>query len=202
MGFSFDNNKVVLYNKHTHSHIKGTIMPYLNRGSTLNGQPNLSDKENQAFNNGGSFRIDMPFSIPQNGGPFVIKYTISQPVILTLSTIEIDQGGVLYKVYTEEQATETQAFTTSVPLFPKNTFVTPKPAPAVVEVDGAATFTGQQNTTLRVRSASGGGNRNSTVTGESTSRGFGASVLYTEITALDGVNIETRGVLKQEIFIP
>lgn len=177
-------------------------MAYPIRGAGGSATSTLAQKESNAFDTGGSFRIDLPFSIPQNGDPFVIKYTINEPVILTLSTIEIDQGGVLYKVYTEDQATETQAFTTSVPLLPKNTIVTPKPAPAVVESGGAATFTGQQNTTLRVRSASGGGNRNSTVTGESTSRGFGASVLYTEITLLDGVNIETRGVLKQEVFIP
>lgn len=153
-----------------------------------------------AFVEGRSFRIDYPFSIPQDGSPIVLKYEVVAPAVLTLSTIEIDQGGIIYKVYTDEQTTETSAFTNAVTLYPKNTIVEPQPAPVNVFDGGTATFTGQQNTTLRIRTASGGGNRNSAVTGESTSRGFGVTTVYAEIATLEGVNVETIGVLKQEFY--
>lgn len=156
--------------------------------------------EDSAFDNGDSYRIDYPFNIPQGGGPIVIKYVVNEPTILTLSTIELDQGGIEYRVFTEAQTTETEPFTAPITVYPKNLTVTPNPSPVEIFNDGAATFTGQQNTTLRIRTASGGGNRNSAVTGESTRRGFGQSVVYAEIKALEGVNVETLGVLKQEFY--
>lgn len=159
-----------------------------------------SSAEDIAFDGGDSFRIDYPFTIPQNGDPIVLKYVVNAPTILTLSTLEIDQGGVLYRVYTESQATETAPFTNNVTMYPKNTTVTPNASPVEILDDGAATFTGQQNTTLRIRTASGGGNRNSAVTGESTRRGFGVTTVYAEISALEGVNVDTIGVLKQEFY--
>jgi type 1 fimbria pilin len=156
--------------------------------------------EDTAFDNGDSYRIDYPFTIPQNGGPLVIKYIVNEPTILTLSTIEIDQGGIEYRIFTEAQATETSPFTDPLTIYPKNLTVSPNPAPVEILDNGAATFTGQQNTTLRIRTASGGGNRNSAVTGESTRRGFGQSIVYAEIARLEGVNVDTIGVLKQEFY--
>lgn len=156
--------------------------------------------EDVAFENGDSYRINYPFSIPQGGGPIVIKYIVSEPSVLTLSTIEIDQGGILYRIFVEAQTTETAPFTDPITVYPKNLTVTPKPSPVQILNGGAATFTGEENTTLRIRTASGGGNRNSAVTGESTRRGFGESVVYAEIAALEGVNVETVGVLKQEFY--
>jgi len=156
--------------------------------------------EGAAFDNGDSYRIDYPIRIPQGGGPLVIKYIVNEPTILTLSTIEIDQGGIEYRIFTEAQTTETSPFTDLIPVYPKNTSVTPNPAPVEILDNGAATFTGQQNTTLRIRTASGGGNRNSAVTGESTRRGFGQSIVYAEIARLEGVNVDTIGVLKQEFY--
>lgn len=156
--------------------------------------------EDMAFDNGDSYRIDYPFTIPQGGAPIVLKYIVSEPTILTLSTIELDQGGIEYRVFTAAQTTETATFDQPITVYPKNLTVSPNPSPVEILNNGAATFTGQQNTTLRIRTASGGGNRNSAVTGESTRRGFGQSIVYAEIARLEGVNVDTIGVLKQEFY--
>ncbi len=153
-----------------------------------------------AFNSGNSYRIDFPFEIPQNGDPIVLKYNVTEDTILTLSTIEIYQGGLQYKIFTEAQTTETGAFDDTVIIYPKNTSVPFVPAPATVLTGGSATFTGQQNTTLFVKASSGGGNRSNAVTGEETARGFGPSVIYAEISTLDGTNTDTLGILKQEFY--
>jgi len=162
------------------------------------GNSQIASSEDLAFDNGASFRVDYPFSIPQNGDPIVLKYSVTAPTILTLSTVEIDQGGVIYKVYTEAQTTETSAFTQAVPVYPKNTIVTPQVSPVEVFGGGSATFTGQQNTTLRVRTSSSNSNRVSAVSGESTRRGFGVTTVYVEIDTLAEINSDSQGVLKQE----
>lgn len=160
----------------------------------------IGQSSDEAFETGNSYRINYPFNIPQGGGPIVIKYIVNEPSVLTLSTIELDQGGIEYRIFTAAQTTETSPFTSPITVYPKNLTVASNPSPVEIFNNGAATFTGEENTTLRIRTASGGGNRNSAVTGESTQRGFGVSTVYAEIAVLEGINTETIGVLKQEFY--
>ena len=156
--------------------------------------------EDLAFENGDSYRIDYPFIIPQNGDPIVLKYIINEPSILTVSGVDLGQGGIEYKVFTEAQATETSPFTTPVSVYPKNFSVPFNPSPIEVFNSGSATFTGQQNTTIILRTPVAGGNRSSVIVNEQSKRGFGPSIVYVEISAIDGITVDTIGVLKQEFY--
>lgn len=156
--------------------------------------------EDLAFENGDSYRIDYPFSIPQNGAPIVLKYIINEPSILTVSGVDLGQGGIEYKVYTQSQATETSPFIAPVDVYPKNFSVPFNPSPISVFNSGSATFTGQQNTTLILRTPIAGGNRSSAIVNERSKRGFSSSIVYVEISVIDGITVDTIGVLKQEFY--
>ena len=156
--------------------------------------------EDLAFENGDSYRIDYPFIILKDGDPIVLKYIVNEPAILTVSGVDLGQGGIEYKVFTEAQTTETSPFTSPISVYPKNLSVPFNPSPIEVFNSGTATFTGQQNTTIILRTATAGGNRNSAIIDDKSKRGFGPSIVYVEISAISDITVDTIGVLKQEFY--
>jgi hypothetical protein len=160
----------------------------------------LSNNALTAFDNGDSYRVDYPFSIANNGDSIVIKYIVNEPSILTLSSVEVDKGGIEYKVFAGSQTAELTPFNNPIIVYPKNTSVAINPSPISIFDGGSATFSGQQNTTARVKAPSSGGNRSSVVDNEGTSRGFGLSTVYVEISRIDDESASVKGVLKQEFY--
>lgn len=154
------------------------------------------------FAEGRGYRINYRDTILQGGGPIVLKYEVGGDTVLTLSTLEVQQGGLAYEVFTSDNVTETAAFTGTLPIFPRNTMSSnPQlgtPSHVVIRTDGTATFTGEPNATLDLRTPVSGGARASVVGGDNTVRGFGASTIYLRITPLEGINTDTTFTLKQE----
>lgn len=145
-----------------------------------------------------AFRINEEFSIP-SGGKIVYKFVISTNTILTLSSMEVDQGGLKYSVYAQTQTTELTPFNTSVPIYRRNLIPPPiYQSKNAITKGGTASFTGVANTVLRVRTSSGNNGRASTINESQSSRAFPASVVYVEFMSLDGVNTTTTGVWSLE----
>lgn len=141
-----------------------------------------------------SFRINEEFVIPVNGR-VVYKFILNTNTILTSSSVEVDQGGVKYSVWSALQATETAAFSTPCSVYHRNLTNPPIYMPATqVLKGGLATFTGTANTVLRVRTGSGNSGRASAVGKSDSARAFPPVVTYVEFIPLDGVNVTTTGV--------
>lgn len=153
----------------------------------------------EAFAQGRAHRMNFPFTISNNGDPIYLKFNIHKSINLTLSTLDVDQGGVELKVYSVFQATETSPFTEVVATQPRNYRVI-KDDGVTIETGGEATFVGDETSTLRVRTSGGSNKSDSNVAGEQTERGFPVTTAYVEIAALDGVNSETTGVYKLEWY--
>lgn len=177
------------------------IVNYL-RGlrDTVAGQ--VSTALDTGFAEGRAYRINYRDTIPQGGGPIVLKYEVGGDTVLTLSTLEVQQGGVAYEVFTSDNVTETASFTGTLPIFPRNTMSTnPQlgtPSHVVIRTEGTATFTGEPNATVDLRTPASGGARATVVGGDDTVRGFGVSTIYVRIAILEGVNTDTKFTLKQE----
>ena len=172
-----------------------SIKVSIESGSAVEAQT-TSDK---AFNEGRGYRLNYPFTIPNGGSDIVLKFVVEAPIDLTFSQTEIDQGGILYRVFTSAQVTETAPVNTPVDwVYPKNPRVPHSGSAITVTTGGTVTTTGDENTTLRIRTASGAGNRSNAVSGESSKRGFPATTAYVIISQLNGVNTDTTGVLKLE----
>lgn len=154
------------------------------------------------FAEGRAYRINYRETLPQGGGGVVLKYEVGGDTVLTLSTLEVQQGGVTYEVYTQDGVTEDTSFTGTLPIFPRNTLSTnPQlgtPSNVVIRTDGTATFTGEPNATLDLRTPTSGGARASVTGGDSTVRGFGPTTIYLRIAPLEGINVDTKFTLKQE----
>lgn len=155
------------------------------------------------FAEGRAYRVNYRDTIPQDGNEIVLRYDNGGDTVLTLSTLEVQQGGVAYEIYSSDNVTETSPFDgTPLPIFPKNTMSTnPRlgtPSQVVVSTGGTATFTGEPNATVDLRSPASAGARASVVGGDGTIRGFGASTLYVRISLLEGINTDTKFTLKQE----
>lgn len=141
-----------------------------------------------------AFRINEEFTIPV-GQKLVYKFIINTNTLLTSSSIEVDQGGVRYSVYSAQQATETASFNTVAPIYRRNLMNPPLSLPTnQIFKGGSATFTGIPNTIVRVRTSSGNSGRASAVGKSESSRAFPPVITYVEIAPLDGVNVTTTGV--------
>lgn len=150
------------------------------------------------FESGKSYRIDYKVDMAQNAQPIVLKFEIDAPIDLTLSELNLAEGGVHYEVFAGAQATETVPFTTvEQRIFPRNAREPSNPLVTFYS-GGDATFTGEANTNLYVRTASGGGNRQNAVSSESSKRGFPATTVYIRMTIINGVNTDVIGTLKLE----
>lgn len=177
------------------------IVSYL-RGlqDTVAGQVNASIAT--GFAEGRGYRINYRDTILQGGAPIILKYDVGGDTVLTLSTLEIQQGGLAYEVFTSDNVTENTAFTGTLPIFPRNTMSTNTnlgtPSNVIIRTGGTAAFTGEPNATLDLRTPTSGGARASVVGGDETLRGFGPTTIYLRIATLEGVNTDTTFTLKQE----
>lgn len=150
------------------------------------------------FDSGKTYRFDYVVQMPQGSGPLVLKFDVQSPIDLTLSELNLAEGGVHYEVFAGFQVTETSPFETEEQrIFPRNSRVPSDPRLQVFS-GGAITVTGEANTNLFVRTASGGGNRQNAVSSEQSKRGFPVTTAYVRMTILDGVNTDVLGTLKLE----
>lgn len=151
-----------------------------------------------AFITGASFRLDYVIDMTQGADPILFKFVISEPIDLTLSSIELVEGGVHYEVFSLLEAAEDAAFTTPVNrVFSRNSRVAGSSGVQVF-TGGTITETGEASTNVFVRTASGGGNRASAVNSETSRRGFPATTAFAKISILDGVNTDVKGSYKLE----
>lgn len=158
----------------------------------------IQSESNAYFNGGKSYRFDYVIRMPQGSDPLVLKFDVQSPINLTLSELNLAEGGLHYEVFAGAQVTETTPFNTVEPrLYPRNARE-PSDPQLVVSSGGTITVTGEANTNLFVRTASGGGNRQSAVGSEQSKRGFPVATAYVRMTILDGVNTDVLGTLKLE----
>lgn len=164
-------------------------------------------QQQKAFDEGRTYRISFPFSIPQTGGEIYFKYEVNGDTDLTLSNVKLSQGGVEYTVWLSAQASGESGITNPITIYPRNSkSTTPTRAPVNAisygeSVSGATLIlTGEPNTTELVRTASGNIARSSVLSGSDSSRGFPVTTVYVRIKKLDGINTDSIGVLIQEFI--
>lgn len=161
---------------------------------------NSTSTQEQAFDDGRAYRIDYALAMEQNDSPLTFKFVIDETIDLTLSEINLVEGGVHYEVFAGAQVTETSPYpTTEQRIFPRN--ATQPSTPNVTLLSGG-NFTvnanQEANTNLYVRTASGGGNRQSAVASEQSKRRFPATTVYVRFSILSGVNTDILGTYKLE----
>lgn len=151
-----------------------------------------------AFEEGRGFRFDYNIDMAQGADPLYFKFVIDAPINLTLSSIELAEGGIHYEVFSSLEASELTAFNTTLNrTFSKNPRV-PNTPEMTVYTGGTITELDDASTNVYVRTASGGGNRSSAVAAETSKRGFPATTAFTKISILDGVNTGVKGTYKLE----
>lgn len=144
------------------------------------------------------YRINEEFNIPA-GGSLVYKFIINTHTILTFSSVDVDQGGVKYSVFTSAQTTETSPFNTVAQIYKRDLISNPIQPRNQVMKGGTATFSGASNSIVRVRTGSGNVGRASTVSESSNQRGFIQGItVYVQFLSLDGINTTTTGVWSLE----
>ena len=75
---------------------------------------NATDKAIQdGFAEGRAYRINYRDTIVQNGEEIVLRYDNAGDTVLALSTLEVQQGGVSYEIYTADNVTEDTPFSGS-----------------------------------------------------------------------------------------
>lgn len=152
------------------------------------------------FDAGKAYRMDYDLSMAQNDDPLTFKFVISETIDLTLSEINLVSGGIHYEVFTSAQVTETTPYgTTENRIFPRNST---QPVNTGLSMLSGGDFTvntnEEPNTNLYVRTASGGGNKQSAIAAEASKRRFPATTVYVRFTILDGVNTDILGTYKLE----
>lgn len=181
-------------------------------GETIYGRAISSDAlvdvtpNGDTFAQGRTYRVDIPFTIPQGqGGEVYLKYEIGTDIDLTSSVVEVTAGGVEFTAWAGAQGSGEAGLTDPVIVYPRNSKSnTPTRATQMTvskgdSADGATlTLTGTANTHTPVMATAGGSAKGSTVSGEQTTRGFPATTAYVRLQKLDITNVETTGVLKQE----
>lgn len=161
---------------------------------------NPKSTQEQAFDGGRAYRIDYALAMGQNDSPLTFKFVIDEAIDLTLSEINLVEGGVHYEVFAGAQVTEISPYpTTEQRIFPRNSTQPSNPNVTLLS-GGDFTVNANQdaNTNLYVRTASGGGNRQSAVASESSKRRFPATAVYVRFTILSGVNTDILGTYKLE----
>lgn len=152
------------------------------------------------FDDGKAYRIDYSLVMAQDDPPLTFKFVINEPIDLTLSEINLVEGGVHYEVFAGTQVTENSPYTTTEQrIFPRNSTQPSSPGVDFLSGGGFTVNANQDaNTNLYVRTASGGGNRQSAITSESSKRRFPATTVYVRFSILSGVNTDILGTYKLE----
>ena len=152
---------------------------------------------NAAFDEGKIFRAFYPVEL--DGGAIsrrVFKFVITGDITLLKSEIDIDAGGIDYRVYTS--GTESGTFTPITSYRTNGMSGTPTPTSNVtVYTDGTLTVTeGTHNDLIRVRSAGANSKQSTVGISADDMRGFPATTAYVVIKSLDGQNTAAKGVIK------
>ncbi len=154
--------------------------------------------ERPGYNEGRQFRVDYEFSIDNNDVQ-VLKFVINDDVDLLLSSVDIDQGGLYYRVFSG--GVEGGTFDENINIYRSNNKTgVPTPISQVsASTGGTLDVSGETpNTTIRIRTANNSAQR-STVGGSiDDMRGFPPTTAYIVMTTLDGSNATCTGTLKIE----
>lgn len=152
--------------------------------------------ERPSYDEGKQFRIDYEFSI-DSGETRVIKFEIGSNINLLSSNVDVDQGGLYYRVFAG--GVEGGLFNTPITVHRINLKTgAPSPTTSVtVSTGGTLDVTGvTPNTILRVRTANSNAQRNTVGGVLGDMRGFPPTTAYVVITTLTGVNTTCTGTLK------
>jgi len=145
-----------------------------------------------AYQSGKEFRAFYELSIP-NSGRLVIKFQVLSDITLVLSSISIDDGGVIFKAYSG--GVESGVFEPVFTAPTNNTSTVINEASNLsISVGGEVDVTGlTPNDVVRIKA---GQNKQSTVdSSDNNLRGFPAGTYYATIETLDSVNSSSSGTI-------
>lgn len=150
---------------------------------------------NAAFDEGKIFRSFYQVSLA-SGVTRVFKFVVSGDVVLLSSNIDIDDGGIEYKVYSG--GVESGAFT-PLPSFRTNNMSnvgTPTSNVQVFTGGALDTTAATLNDLVRIRAANANSKQATVGALDDDMRGFPATTAYVVIENLDGVSGTSSGVIK------
>ncbi len=153
------------------------------------------DDGNPAFDSGKIFRAFWELDLPNNDTR-VFKFTITGDIILLSSSIDIDDGGIEYKVYAG--GVESGTFTPMTSFRSNNMSGVDTPASNVtISTGGTLDVTGVPlNDLVRVRAANANSKEATVGTFTDDARGFPATTAYVVVSTLPGVSGTSSGVIK------
>lgn len=154
--------------------------------SLISGDTLVTSYESVGYNEGRQFRIDYEFDIDSSTDR-VLKFEIAGNIDLLSSVADVDDGNLYYRVFSD--GIEGGTFGDDVTVFPVNSKSgAPTPTSAVtVTTGGTLDISGEEpNTTLRIRTASANGQRQTVGGSINDMRGFPTATAYVYMSVLDG----------------
>lgn len=154
-----------------------------------------TENSNAAFDEGKIFRSFYQVSLA-SGATRVFKFVVSGDVVLLSSNIDIDDGGIEYKVYSG--GVESGTFTPLPPFRTNNMSNVGTPGSNVQVFTGGAldTATATLNDLVRIRAANANSKQATVGALDDDMRGFPATTAYVVIKNLAGVSGTSSGVIK------
>lgn len=163
----------------------------------LSGNRMKVEDGDSAFEEGRQFRIGYEFDLSDTSGRRVIQITFGNNIVLTKSSLEVDQGGVRYSVV--GGATATGTFNATIPSLRKNNMDGAPQLTSQTIFKTGGDFTGGTDFPIaRVRTGSGNNARASSINTAAQNRGFGTNTLFIVLEDLNGVNDDSLGLLNLE----
>lgn len=150
---------------------------------------------NFAYDSGKIFRAFYELNLANNATR-VFKFEVSGDVDLLSSQIDIDEGGIEYRVYAS--GVEGGTFTPLQEYAANNkSTVTNETSLVKVSTGGTVDVTGiVNNDVVRIRAANANSKQATVDSADDNIRGFGAATVYVVVKPLVGVNGNTTGTIK------
>lgn len=156
-----------------------------------------TDNGEAGFFEGKQFYIAYEFDLSETANRRVIEVIIGGDIILTKSSLEVDQGGVRYSLVIGGTASGT--FSESIPVIPKNSMSdTPAYSSFMTFNVGGDVIGGTERPISRVRTASGNNARANAISDTNENRGFTSTTVHLVLEDLVGVNDDSLGILNLE----
>ena len=162
----------------------------------------VQDAAAVAFNEGRAFRIGYEFNLSTTSDDRVIRLVLTNNIVLTKSSLELDSGGVRYTVIAGGASVST--FSETISTLAKNG---KSDAPSFTTgstfaggVDGAVVTSGTELPIARIRTASGNNSRSTNLSDSSERRGFAPGTYYLHLENLPAVNDDSTGILNLEWY--
>ncbi len=154
-----------------------------------------TESGNTVYDTGKIFRAFYELNL-SNNATRVFKFEVSGDVDLLSSQIDIDEGGIEYRVYAG--GVEGGTFTPLQEYAVNNkSTVTNETSLVKVSTGGAVDVSGiLNNDVVRIRAANANSKQATVDSADDNIRGFGAVTAYVVVKSLDGVNGNTTGTIK------